>query len=87
MLLQNCHLSLDYVTEVLDQILETESVHDEFRLWVTTEVHKKFPISFLQVKSSKPVLKLCSDKTSFNARACARMCVCEQFMIYEIGLC
>ncbi|KAF6020163.1 DNAH5 [Bugula neritina] len=48
LLLQNCHLSLDYVLEVLDQILETETVHDEFRLWVTTEVHKKFPISFLQ---------------------------------------
>lgn len=49
MLLQNCHLSLDYVVEVLDQILESDSVHEEFRLWVTTEVHKKFPISFLQV--------------------------------------
>ena len=37
------------MAEVLDQIVEAESVHDEFRLWVTTEVHKKFPISFLQV--------------------------------------
>lgn len=51
-LLQNCHLSLDYVTEVMDQVLETDNVHDVFRLWVTTEVHPKFPITFLQVISS-----------------------------------
>lgn len=50
LLLQNCHLSLDYVEEVLDQLIETETIHQEFRLWVTTEVHKKFPINFLQIK-------------------------------------
>ena len=50
LLLQNCHLSLDYVEEVLDLMIETETIHQEFRLWVTTEVHKKFPINFLQVK-------------------------------------
>lgn len=48
-LLQNCHLSLDYVVEVMDQVTDTENVHDEFRLWVTTEIHPKFPITFLQV--------------------------------------
>ncbi|XP_052816057.1 dynein axonemal heavy chain 5-like isoform X6 [Mya arenaria] len=49
LLLQNCHLSLDYVLEVLDVIIETETIHDEFRVWITTEEHLKFPISFLQV--------------------------------------
>ena len=49
LLLQNCHLSLAYIEEVMDQIIETENIHDEFRLWVTTEVHKKFSINFLQV--------------------------------------
>ncbi|XP_033755107.1 LOW QUALITY PROTEIN: dynein heavy chain 5, axonemal-like [Pecten maximus] len=49
LLLQNCHLSLDYVLEVLDQIIEIESINDEFRVWVTTEVHVKFPINFLQI--------------------------------------
>ncbi|ESO89757.1 hypothetical protein LOTGIDRAFT_192667 [Lottia gigantea] len=49
LLLQNCHLSLDFVVEVMDTIIETESIHDEFRLWVTTEEHLKFPISFLQM--------------------------------------
>ena len=49
-LLQNCHLSLDYVVEVMDQVNEAEAIHDTFRLWVTTEVHPKFPITFLQVR-------------------------------------
>lgn len=49
LLLQNCHLSLDYVQEVMDCIIEAETIDSTFRLWVTTEVHKKFPISFLQV--------------------------------------
>ena len=49
MLLQNCHLSLDYVIEVMDQLLNTETIHEHFRLWVTTEVHPRFPITFLQV--------------------------------------
>jgi hypothetical protein len=49
LLLQNCHLSLDYVQEVMDNIIEAETIDDTFRLWVTTEVHPKFPISFLQV--------------------------------------
>lgn len=48
-LLQNCHLSLAYVEEVMDQLLETETIHENFRLWVTTEPHPKFPITFLQV--------------------------------------
>ena len=48
LLLQNCHLSLDYVQEVMDNIIEAESIEDTFRLWVTTEEHAKFPISFLQ---------------------------------------
>lgn len=48
-LLQNCHLSLDYILEAMDQVTDTETVHPEFRLWLTTEVHPKFPITFLQV--------------------------------------
>uniref|UniRef100_A0A1I8FY30 Dynein heavy chain 5, axonemal n=1 Tax=Macrostomum lignano TaxID=282301 RepID=A0A1I8FY30_9PLAT len=47
-LLQNCHLSLDYLMEVMDQLVEAETVHEDFSLWVTCEVHPKFPISFLQ---------------------------------------
>ncbi|KAF5281562.1 hypothetical protein FQA39_LY05097 [Lamprigera yunnana] len=53
-LLQNCHLGLDYMMEVLLLFLELErtgatDVHPQFRLWLTTEVHPKFPISLLQI--------------------------------------
>lgn len=47
-LLQNCHLCLDYMDELLDTIVATEPVHDSFRCWITTEVHPKFPINLLQ---------------------------------------
>ncbi|TRY93886.1 hypothetical protein DNTS_016033 [Danionella cerebrum] len=48
-LLQNCHLGLDFMDELMDTITETDSVHDTFRLWMTTEVHKHFPITLLQM--------------------------------------
>lgn len=48
LLLQNCHLGLDFLDEGLETVTTTENIHDSFRLWVTTDVHPKFPINFLQ---------------------------------------
>ena len=48
MLLQNTHLCLDFLDELLMAILENENVHETFRLWLTTEVHDKYPINLLQ---------------------------------------
>ncbi|XP_061631916.1 dynein axonemal heavy chain 5 [Phyllopteryx taeniolatus] len=48
-LLQNCHLGLDFMDELMDIITETDFVHDSFRLWMTTEVHRHFPITLLQM--------------------------------------
>uniref|UniRef100_H3AEZ5 Dynein axonemal heavy chain 5 n=1 Tax=Latimeria chalumnae TaxID=7897 RepID=H3AEZ5_LATCH len=47
-LLQNCHLGLDFMDELLDTITTAESMNEGLRTWITTEVHPKFPINLLQ---------------------------------------
>lgn len=51
-LLQNCHLGLEYMHEVMVLLNDLEKseafVHTNFRLWITTEVHDAFSISLLQ---------------------------------------
>ncbi|XP_049799902.1 dynein axonemal heavy chain 8-like [Schistocerca nitens] len=48
-LLQNCHLGLDYMQELFVNLSEIESCDPNFRCWITTEVHVNFPISLLQI--------------------------------------
>lgn len=48
-LCQNCHLGLEYMDEVADYLIELKDVHKDFRLWMTTEPHRQFPISLLQM--------------------------------------
>jgi len=50
-LLQNCHLGLNFMEELLDMLMETQNINDNFRVWITTEPHNHFPISLLQVGS------------------------------------
>ncbi|CAF0752391.1 unnamed protein product [Didymodactylos carnosus] len=47
-LLQNCHLGLGFLEELLETITTTESVNDAFRCWLTTEPHAQFSINVLQ---------------------------------------
>ncbi|KAJ8670776.1 hypothetical protein QAD02_002035, partial [Eretmocerus hayati] len=48
-LFQNCHLGLEYMIELVNTIMEMEPPHEDFRIWITTEPHTKFPISLLQM--------------------------------------
>lgn len=48
-LCQNCHLGLEYMTELANFILEMEAPHPNFRVWITTEPHKDFSVSLLQM--------------------------------------
>nr|XP_023422402.1 LOW QUALITY PROTEIN: dynein heavy chain 8, axonemal [Cavia porcellus] len=47
-LLQNCHLGLEFMEELLETLTTTEASDDSFRVWITTEPHDRFPITLLQ---------------------------------------
>ena len=40
---------LDFCNEVLETLTSAEQFNENFRLWITTEPHLRFPISLLQM--------------------------------------
>uniref|UniRef100_A0A3B4Y7S0 Uncharacterized protein n=1 Tax=Seriola lalandi dorsalis TaxID=1841481 RepID=A0A3B4Y7S0_SERLL len=71
LLLQNCHLGLDFLDELLETVTMAtpESVHKSFRVWLTTDMHPRFPITFLQSSikfTNEPPLVKAGLKRTFS---------------------
>jgi dynein heavy chain len=48
--LNNCHLSLEFMAQMEDILNPKDKVvHPDFRIWITCEPHKEFPLSLLQM--------------------------------------
>jgi len=49
-MLSNCHLSLEFMAKI-EEILgdKDKTFHPDFRLWITCEPNKEFPLSLLQM--------------------------------------
>ncbi|KAL7987444.1 hypothetical protein Chor_006363 [Crotalus horridus] len=47
-LLQNCHLGLEFMEELLETLMTADIPDETFRVWITTEPHDRFPITLLQ---------------------------------------
>jgi len=48
-ILQNCHLGIDYMSEMEETLTKTQDIDDDFRLWITCEITPRFPIGLLQM--------------------------------------
>ena len=48
-MLKNCHLSVEFCDEIIQTISDTETIHEGFKLWITSEINKNFPMSLLQM--------------------------------------
>lgn len=49
LMLQNCHLCINFCDEIMQSVIEMEEISPAFRLWITTEGNPKFPIGLLQM--------------------------------------
>ncbi|OEH76364.1 dynein gamma flagellar outer [Cyclospora cayetanensis] len=47
--LQNCHLGLNFMHEIEELLIRVTDINREFRLWITCEPHNRFPIGLLQM--------------------------------------
>lgn len=64
-MLQNCHLLVKWLINLEKALEKITKPHPDFRLWLTTDPTKGFPIGILQ----KSLKVLCSGQTLVR-RAC-----------------
>lgn len=48
-ILQNCHLGIDYMNELEDTLTKTKEIDEDYRMWITCEITPRFPIGLLQM--------------------------------------
>ncbi|CAD7937238.1 unnamed protein product [Amoebophrya sp. A120] len=48
-ILQNCHLGIGFMNQQEDILTKTPEIHEDFRLWLTVEITRAFPIGLLQM--------------------------------------
>ncbi|CAD7937232.1 unnamed protein product [Amoebophrya sp. A120] len=48
-ILQNCHLGIGFMSQQEDILGKTPEISEDFRLWITCEITKAFPIGLLQM--------------------------------------
>ena len=41
LMLQNCHLCLEFCEELIVTMVDTDEMHRNFKLWLTTDYHKE----------------------------------------------
>ena len=41
LMLQNCHLCLEFCEELIVTMVDTDEMHRNFKLWLTTDFHKE----------------------------------------------
>lgn len=85
LMLQNCHLLVKWLKDLEKSLERITKPHPDFRLWLTTDPTKGFPIGILQ-KSLKvwfrqtPPPDPCPQLHALDhchSTVCACMCVCK----------
>ena len=63
--------------ELFIALTETETTHPDFRTWITTEVHPRYPISLLQISIKYTNEPPQGNKESVNNRMILKLMISE----------